>query len=523
MGAHSLHTKMLSLWRGQILAYWYWYCIAGSSSSSSLGPWAVVFGGSTDSTAASRWTRMISSQSTRRHRLLLESKDSQWWNPPPHPERILDGPLSKSLQKEEEYQPFHRRREQSDTNNNFRVSYVGEFQVLSSDPTLCSIPSSPVVVVLHAYCTGSGTVAVDTTTTNNNPNVVCDATPSYTSPDTGLVGIECVVDCTASDTATANCNDFFVFTRDNPDPAQVYFSCTGATASDVVGVWEWADTGDGTCTATTTTSVGTSTTATRLHSKLARLGLVCGGSSSSKPIIDDSLAECNTAISLDDTPGDDYTCFTGAPCQSATAACTIDYDTLRVFAQLDNAPSECITSLTGQTFVGRVDPEPIAGGGLAKARFQVTFGVLADEMVADSDPVPATDCSTTGNRLLTISCTNGGTIAWNQADSSATADCTTTSTGTALECTDSSGSINSLTMQVNYVRWIYALLWGCNRVWSHFFSASNPGMYVGSNSHHHGRIETHYGLVQRQHVARARTSFGPIGRLLHGGRRILCQ
>jgi hypothetical protein len=389
---------------------------------------------------------MISLQSTRRHRLLLESKDSQWWNPPPHPERILDGPLSKSLQKEEEYQPpFHRRREQSDTNNNFRVSYVGEFQVLSSDPKLCSIPSP---FVLHAYCTGSGTVAVDTTTTNNNPNVVCDATPSYTSPDTGLVGIECVVDCTSA-TATANCNDFFFFSRDNPDPAQVYFSCTGATASDVVGVWEWADTGDGTCIATTTSV--TSTTATRFHSKLARLGLVCGGSSS-KPFIDDSLAECKTAISLDDYPGDDYSCFTGYSCPSATAACTIDYDTLRVLAQLDNAPSECITSLTGQTFVGRVDPEPIAGGGLATARFQVSFGVLADESVADSDPVPTTDCTTTGNRLLTISCTNGGTIAWNQADSSATADCTTTSTGTALECTDSSGSINSLTMQVNYVR-----------------------------------------------------------------------
>jgi hypothetical protein len=52
-------------------------------------------------------------------------------------------------------------------------------------------------------------------------------------------------------------------------------------------------------------------------------------------------------------------------------------------------------------------------------------------------------------------------------------------------------------------------------------------MHFGCNSDYNCPIETHYRLVQRQHVARARIAFGPIGRLLHGGtggrRRILCQ
>jgi hypothetical protein len=341
-------------------------------------------------------------------------------------------------QQQEYQQPLHRREQTA----NFRVQYVGEFRLLSTDPTACTSPSP----VLHAYCSGTGTLAVDAA--RSNPNVACS---SYTdTADTNLVGVECVVDCTTA-SATVDCNDFYV---NAVDYAQVYYSCTGATASDVLGLWEWSDTGDGTCVASTGSSTGSM--GPKIHAKLARLGLVCSGSSGTEPLIDDSLADCNTALPLDD--GDDYTCTSGAPCDSAsTAACTIDYDDIRILSQLENAPSTCITSLTGQTFVGRIDPEPNASGGLATARFQVTMGVLANQETNGGETVPTTDCTTTGNRLLSMACTNGGTIAWNADASSATADCTTTSTGTALECTDSTGSINSLTFKVNYVRGMYIL------------------------------------------------------------------
>jgi hypothetical protein len=425
----------------QILTYL--WLVAGG-----LGPWAVVLGSSSSSsntfdptTGVSRWAQLVSLQSTR-HRVLESESLQSWGHLPPPEERILARPLSALKEKQSQW---HHRREQTD---NFRVSYVGEFRILSTDATACTNPSP----VLHAYCSG-GTLTVDDDAggNTNNPNVVCT---SYTSVEFGLVGVECVVDCTtASSTTTADCNDFYV---SSSDYGQVYFSCTGATASDVLGFWEWSDTGDGTCIATTSTA--TTSTNLRFHAKFARLGLVCAsGDGGTVTLIDDYLAECTVALPLDD--GDDYACTSGAPCDTSSTTCTIDYDDIRILAQLENAPSNCITSLTGLPFDGRVDPEPIGGGGLATARFQVSLGVMAN--VQSSNDIydePTTDCTTPGDRTILISCTNGGTIAWNQANSSTTVDCIATSTGTALECTDSTGSINSLTLQVNYVRWEYGLV-----------------------------------------------------------------